>query len=208
MELKSRKHYLALVDGHIVKSFDNKEFYDKELYYLTSCKEAGIAVPEIIQNYDMTIEMEYVEGILYSELFENGTEAQVSSLCDWIYSFHQTFKVPRCDMNLRNFIWDGEKCVGIDFADPLDYSDIEHDIGTVLCFIMSKKEGISDKRLELARYFLKWFLDKDYEEKLIRNGYMDEIERIKVRRRKFWKDEFTNADKVEAMWNILAIKKA
>jgi tRNA A-37 threonylcarbamoyl transferase component Bud32 len=208
MEIKSRKHYLALVDGHIVKGFDNKEFFDKELFYLTACKESGIAVPEILKTYDMTIEMEYIKGILYTDLFDSGTEEQIQSLCDWIYRFHKRFNVPRCDMNLRNFIWNGTECVGIDFADPLDYSDIEHDIGTVLCFIMSKNEGVSDRRLELARYFFDWFLNKDYEEKLIRNGYMDEIERIKVRRKKFWNDEFTLADKVEAMWNILAIKKA
>ncbi len=199
MNLISRKHKLEVNNGNVLKTFTERICFEKEYRILTEAFHAGMRVPEIINVNNMTIEMSFIDGPVYSELKKDMTLLQIHSLCQWIFEYHNLFDGPRCDCNPRNFIWHDNQCYGIDFADPLNYSYPEHDVGSLILFEIMHENGV--EYLRIAHEIFRFFKDRGYDPKLIHEGYLAEIGDVIYRQRKYFNRKYDGAALDLSLWH-------
>lgn len=68
---------------------------ETELNILEDCNKHGIPVPSIIDSWDDTLVLEYIDGINCKVLFDSGDEEQrkkvVSGIAGWLSRFHERF---------------------------------------------------------------------------------------------------------------------
>ena len=150
---------------YIIKEHINSSTGD-EVFFLNALQRQGINVPQIIWHDGKIIIMEYIQGILLTDLL-NDQEADrdlwINELAKWLRKLHGLIDVSdkvclsMSDLNLRNFIFDGRKFYGIDFEDICFYPP-ERDLGVICAFVLN-----NDPMFEQWKYRVCGLLISAYE---------------------------------------------
>jgi len=129
---------------YIVKKYV-KPKAGNEAFIINSLRNRGLLVPQIIWNDNNIIIMEYIDGILLTDLLTNtniNRQNWVKHLARWLYQLHGTISYAdnnclcKFDLNLRNFIFTGENFYGLDF-EKVCYHPPERDLGGLCAFILN-----------------------------------------------------------------------
>jgi len=129
---------------YIIKEHINSSTGD-EVFFLNALQRQGINVPQIIWHDGRVIVMEYVQGVLLTDLLNDPTadrDLWINELAKWLRQLHGMIDVSdeiclsRSDLNLRNFIFDGRKFYGVDFED-ICFFPPERDLGVICAFILN-----------------------------------------------------------------------
>ncbi len=116
-----------------------------EVFFLNALQRQGINVPQIFWHDGRIIIMEYIQGILLTDLLndpEADQELWINELAKWLCKLHGMIDVTdevclcKSDLNLRNFIFDGQKFYGVDFENICFYPP-ERDLGVICSFILN-----------------------------------------------------------------------
>ncbi len=149
---KSFRNKVYLVNGvnqdnvrlrYIVKKYVTPTA-ENEAFIIKSLRNRGLFVPQINWYDNHLIIMEYIDGILLTDLLINTNinyRDWVNHLARWLYHLHGTTKqadsncLCKADLNLRNFIFTGENFYGVDFEEVC-YHSPERDLGGLCAFIL------------------------------------------------------------------------
>ncbi|KAF1083790.1 Phosphotransferase enzyme family protein [Sporotomaculum syntrophicum] len=129
----------------IVKKYE-KPKAGNEAFIINSLRNWGLLVPQIIWNDNNIIIMEYIDGILLTDLLSDTNinhQDWVNHLARWLYQLHGTIRhadsncLCKSDLNLRNFVFTGENnFYGLDFEEVC-YHPPERDLGGLCAFILN-----------------------------------------------------------------------
>lgn len=184
---------------YVLKRMHDRTLLKNELELLQLLYENGVAVPCVIEVWEEYILLEYIEGPLYLEVFqemEQGAALQVSRcqlvslLLDWLDEFYKITcsqygkDIIINDVNFRNFIMKDGKLYGVDM-ELCEPGRIESDLGKIAAFALMyypeqtdwKKEYIQELMEQSACRF---GIGKD----VINSCYISELEILKKRRKK------------------------
>jgi tRNA A-37 threonylcarbamoyl transferase component Bud32 len=137
-----------------------------EVLILNTLKRRGVNVPQIIWHDQRFIVMQYIQGILLTDLLtdlEADRVLWINELARWLYKLHGIiddlgeFCLCMSDLNLRNFIFDGREFYGVDFENICFYPP-ERDIGVICAFILN-----NDPMFEQWKYSICSSLIRAYE---------------------------------------------
>ncbi|MDD4237282.1 MAG: hypothetical protein PHT62_01815 [Desulfotomaculaceae bacterium] len=129
---------------YIIKENIN-ESTGNEVFLLNALKKQGIMVPDVIWHDNSIIVMPYIQGVLLADLLvdlEVEEEFWIGEFVKWLHKLHRFMninsRVGLCmsDLNLRNFIFDGQKFFGLDFESVCFYPP-ERDLGGICAFILN-----------------------------------------------------------------------
>lgn len=157
-EFKSKKNrvYLDSDSSTVIKIFSKASNCKQEFDILTYLYNRGITVPRVIIADKKRIEIEYIPSVTYADIADNLTEEQAESLVNWLTLFYElTAHIP-FDLNLRNFLWDGTKCIGIDFEDKPINASKETAFGEILAYFVSYSPEFSKNKKQGALFLLKY----------------------------------------------------
>ncbi|HHY14629.1 MAG TPA: hypothetical protein GX521_00985, partial [Firmicutes bacterium] len=110
---------------------------------LTRLYLSGLSVPMLLAQSEDTLRLEYIEGTTYADLVEVMTRQIAEALSAWLADYQRITGLLRGDVNLRNFIWTGTKCVGVDFEDPPAVGEKETDQGKIIAFVVTYNPAFS-----------------------------------------------------------------
>ena len=138
----------------------------REFSVLELCQGRGIAAPRPLGFDESTIVMEYVNGPTLAEFLDTtwlsdnavtppdgiGIDAVAAMLGDWLARFHIAFesRIYRGDANIRNFIIDGSRLVGVDFEES-DRGDIMTDLGQACSSVLSMDPMFTAEKRDFCR---------------------------------------------------------
>lgn len=184
MVFKSKKNMVYLENDIVYKVFLTIDNLNNEVKALTLLKENMVLVPNIISIDNSTLSMEYIVGTNYSDIEENATFDEIIGLCNWIKSLHENANMSRNDFNLRNFIWDGKKCYGIDFEEGLLPLNKEKDVAEIIAYLLTNDPSFSPKRIEYVNLVLKYFSNPklNYNFNLILKNFENSVIAMEQRR--------------------------
>lgn len=173
---------VTLEGDHVVKRHQDAEICLREAQALEFLHGAGLAVPAILSAEDHCLTLEYIPGDTYADLTEAMTSAKAEALSCWLVQYHGIAGCLRGDVNLRNFLWTGQACVGVDFEDPPIPGPVEIDMGKIIAFGVTYEPSLTEKKAWCARLLLEAFLRTGADYELIRDAYLEEILAINRRR--------------------------
>ncbi|TEB14153.1 Phosphotransferase enzyme family protein [Pelotomaculum sp. FP] len=128
-----------IIKEHVNSSTGN------EVFILNALNKQGINVPDVIWHDNNIIIMPYIQGVLLVDLLidiEIEEELWIGELAKWLRKLHGYMNISSqvclcmSDLNLRNFIFDGQKFFGLDFENVCFYPP-ERDLGGICAFILN-----------------------------------------------------------------------
>ena len=182
MNFVSRRNDVSLRDGKVVKRYSEPGGCTCEAELLRQLYSAGVSVPKILSESKCELELEYIDGQIYTDLLERLTWAQAKALSDWMVSYRKTTGFLRGDVNLRNFLYFQRKCWGIDFEEPPKPGPLEVDLGRILAFTATYEPEFSDQKSEAVRLFHCVFELAGADKERMKLEYFKEIQAMKRRR--------------------------
>lgn len=139
----------AITTGNMTQMYIIKEHKNKstgnEVFILNALNKQGLTVPDVLWHDNNIIIMPYIEGVLLADLLvdlEVDEAFWTGELAKWLHKLHNCMninsRVGLCmsDLNLRNFIFDGQKFFGLDFEEVCFYPP-ERDLGGICAFILN-----------------------------------------------------------------------
>lgn len=181
----SKRNQVFLEQGVVIKRFSDVSALQREAEALAALGSAGLAVPQLLSRDDDVLKLEYIPGVLYVDLVDHLTEAQALALADWLVQHHRLTGALKGDVNLRNFLWTGEQCVGLDFEEPPLMGEMECDFGRVAAFAAAYRPAFTEERLKSLAKMLGVFVQLGAEAEKIREGYLGELRAMNLRRREY-----------------------
>ncbi len=178
----SKRNKVYQKNGNVVKCHSCHRKLKREAAALTALYNAGLAVPRLLECSRRTLLLEYVEGTTYADLSESITYREASALAHWLADYHSITNRLRGDVNLRNFLWTGRRCVGVDFEDPPAVGEREEDQGKIIAFAVTYDPIFSANKIKCGELLLHAFLQTGGDQNKIRNAYLREILALKARR--------------------------
>ena len=175
----------------IMKKYDSKNKYLRGVEYknIKTLEDLSMPVPKIIYKTRDSLILEYIQGELLVDLVEK------QFLGDWIDEFalwmvelhkikNKSSSLLKMDVNLRNFIYDGDKVYGLDF-ESLGYGDPRTDLANICFFILTDRPSFTREKHLIMRHFLKSY-ERHSGEKLKDMGYflLQSKKDAKIRRKK------------------------
>ena len=140
----SKRNKVYVKDGLVFKEFENINVAKFEIEYLIRLKDKGVAVPFVVDTYDNTLVLEYIEGLTIPDFLESSdsysrSETVSKHLADWFSCFYraveyETTSEIRGDVNGRNFIITDDQVFSVDFEEKI-YGRMSTDLGRLLAFI-------------------------------------------------------------------------
>ncbi|AGK99897.1 hypothetical protein [Desulfoscipio gibsoniae] len=136
-----------------------------EAFIINSLRNQGLLVPRIVWNDNSSIIMEYIDGILLTDLLTDKTISHrdwINPLARWLYQLHDTMKhgnkncLSKLDLNLRNFIFTGEHFYGIDFEEVCFYPP-ERDLGVLCAFILNNDPMFCEWKFTICSLLVKTY---------------------------------------------------
>jgi tRNA A-37 threonylcarbamoyl transferase component Bud32 len=182
MRFISRKNQVTLENGAVVKRYADKSALLREEQALKRLYHAGLAVPLLLGGGEDFLLMEYISGETYEALTERMTPDKAEALAGWLEKYHRIAGCLKGDVNLRNFLWTGKECVGLDFEDIPIMGEPEIDMGKMIAFALTYKPSFSAAKAECARLMLKAFVKAGGRKEKIREFYLEEILQMNCRR--------------------------
>ncbi len=182
MKFHSKKNEVYLKNGIVVKCHSCQKGLRREAAALRTLHAAGLAVPRLLRCTEHCLFLEYIAGTTYADLSEAITFREAAALAHWLAAYHRLTNELRGDVNLRNFLWTGTECFGVDFEDPPAVGDQETDQGRIIAFAATYDPPFSANKIRCAEFFLQAFLQTGGEQDKIRSAYLQEITAIQQRR--------------------------
>ena len=158
--------------------------------------KAGVRVPEILAFDGDNIVLSFIDGVTYEAVlgaYEDGTMtedeafASARALASWLFGYYAALKRKRGDINLRNFIWNGENCFGVDFEEAPDKAPFEEDAGRMLTYTAAYRPICTQKKARFCRELVKAFRTGGMDVSLIRRFALTEVSDMAARRPKMGK---------------------
>jgi hypothetical protein len=139
----------------------------QEAAILRSLKKGGIKVPALVWNNTHILVMEYIEGILLSDLLakeEPSSLHWVTKLADWFFSLHSLRRkgdkvISMPDLNPRNFIFKGPDFYGLDFEQLL-VNPPERDLGGIAAFIINSDPMFVTWKYQAIKQLVNYYGEK------------------------------------------------
>jgi len=134
-----------------------------EVFIVDTLHKHGINVPEIIWHDDKCMIMQYIPGLLLTDLLagrEAGREVWVNALARWLRKLHGYMNISSevclcmSDLNLRNFIFNGREFYGIDFESVCFYPP-ERDLGGICAFILNNDPMFEQWKFGICRSLIR-----------------------------------------------------
>lgn len=182
MKFISRRNLVTFENGEVVKRYADEAALVRETLALEYLYHGGLPVPEILAKDDSTIRMRYISGKIYADLTENMTLEKAEALAGWLSAYRHISGFLKGDVNLRNFLWTGTECVGLDFEEPPLQGDWESDLGKIMAFAVTYQPSFTPGKAKCAKFLLQAFLRAGGEEEKIREAYVGEIAAMNARR--------------------------
>ena len=177
-----RKHYLQPGAAEI----ENKT--------LNALAEAHVDVPRILYFDGEYMVQEHIPGMTYEAvLSEYESDAMrgeeladaVSALADWLICWYAVTGKKRGDVNLRNFIWTGIRCVGIDFEEETGGPPFEEDMGRIIAYSASYDPVCTAEKKRFCALLLKKFEETGASPEMIEQYALAETDVMLERRKNF-----------------------
>jgi aminoglycoside phosphotransferase (APT) family kinase protein len=146
----------------IIKRHGDENDTRREYEILHGLHAAGLRVPRPYGFIRNVLFMEYIPGILLTELVEKQevpAAEWTGRLADWFYSFH---RLPagrdgvchnKHDVNLRNFIYSDGRFYGIDF-EAEERGTPERDLGRVSAYILADRPAFTREKYAAVIRFI------------------------------------------------------
>ena len=137
---------------------------------------------------------EYIPGMTYEAVIsgcESGAVRSeeladaVAALADWLIYWYAVTGRKRGDVNLRNFIWTGMRCVGVDFEEETGGPPFEEDMGRMLAYAASYDPVCTEGKHRFCSMLLKKFEETGASPELIREYALAETGVMLTRRKSF-----------------------
>jgi len=139
-------------------SVDDISILEREYKNIKMLQKSGISVPQIIFKSDNSLFFEYIRGELIGDLVERQCMGSwIDKFALWLVNLHKlsdkSGKLLKMDVNLRNFIYSGDKIYGLDF-EAISYGDIRTDLGNICFFILTNTPSFTKEKHIIMRRFL------------------------------------------------------
>lgn len=199
-KLKSQKNDVSAIfidnSKAIRKSFENSHSMATELATISLLQRNGVRVASVLFTQGNTAILERIDGVTYEEILQRieqdlledkSIKRAAKELCLWLEDYYTATKgALRGDINFRNFIFTPlGKCVSVDFEEPLEFSNMEKDMGRILAFATTYDPPFTIGKLKMCRALYEKFLAMNANPNEIRNEYQKEIDAMKIRRAGF-----------------------
>lgn len=156
---KKNKVYLVERSGWrlVLKVYDNDRCRN-EAETLRVARQAGIAVPEVVDTSDKALLIEFIPGRTVNDYLETASmEEKVLGVADWLASFHKAFRSGnevrlKSDPIFKNFIV-YDRIYGIDF-ELSRMGRPEEDVGEALAYLLDTDPMFTDKKIGLGLKFI------------------------------------------------------
>lgn len=152
------KSNLYILKKYNTKKLDVLERENQNLEYLW---KNNMAVPRMIfKDYDKLI-LEYISGETICDLVEKQCMGKwIDELARWMAELHKIANskgsLLKMDVNLRNFIFNGDKIYGLDFEE-MGHGDPRYDLANICFFILTNTPSFTRKKHLIMREFLKCY---------------------------------------------------
>ena len=146
---RSKRNKVLLRGGVVEKHFATGDAASFEAAALERLYAAGVPVPELISREGCVIKMRYIAGETLPDVLariektedRSGLEKAADETIRWLDGFyhavdHENTKEIRGDVNGRNFIFDRERCRGVDFEEQT-FGVKEQDIGRLIAYVLT-----------------------------------------------------------------------
>jgi len=133
----------------------------REYEILKMLRKNGLNVPQpYFYNKKYAI-MDYIPGVLLSDLVEADNMSWVEKIVDWFILFHSTMRregTPfiKSDVNLRNFLFFNDEFYGIDFED-LSVGQPASDIGGLAAHILTNNPRFTQSKQKAVDMLIKHY---------------------------------------------------
>ncbi len=176
---------MYLREGEIIKVYTCKESLEREARTLALLSNAGLRVPILLAKDEsaLTLKMEYIPGDLYVDLVDGMTVDKARALARWIVEFHRITGSLKGDVNLRNFLWTGKACAGLDFEEPLQKGKPETDMGKIIAYAATYRPAFTEGKVRSCSLLLDAFLDLGGSSDSLKKAYESEIIAMNCRRK-------------------------
>lgn len=182
MRFASKRNEVTLEAGEVVKRYKDLEGLRREAWALEYLSNLGLAVPALLAVDEDSLRMEYIPGETYEALTESMTVEKAAALARWLADYQRMTGLLRGDVNLRNFLWTGQACVGVDFEDPPLAGQGETDMGKILAYAVTYGPAFTVEKEQCANLLLAAFSKTGGEREKIREAYLKEIGEMNHRR--------------------------
>lgn len=187
--------YSVTLDGVpcIRKKYIQEGVSRTEYDTLKKLSAAGVNVPEVLAFDGENIVLSYIRGMTYEGVlgaYEDGSIAEnealssARALVSWLFSYYTALEKKRGDINLRNFIWDGTSCFGVDFEESPGDFPFEEDAGRMLTYTAAYRPICTPKKKLFCRELISAFTAGGMDISLIRGYAFTEIGDMSARRPK------------------------
>lgn len=145
-------------DFFIMKKYSDKELMEKEYKNIKMLENMSIPVPAIAFKTHESLFLEYIQGRLVGDLVEREDQGDwIDQLALWMAKLHKIkYKdesLLKIDVNLRNFIYSGNKIYGLDFEE-FGYGDPRRDLANICFFILTNRPSFTAAKHRIMRRFL------------------------------------------------------
>jgi len=157
----SRKNAVYLVDRDglrlVLKIYDSDR-WKNEAEALRSARQAGIAVPRVVEVKEKALLMEFVPGKPVNDYLETGRMREaVLGVADWLASYHKAFRSGdevrvKSDVIFKNFIV-SDRVYGLDFEGSRAGRP-EEDVGEALAYLLDTDPMFPAEKFRLGREFV------------------------------------------------------
>lgn len=138
----------------------------REYEILQSLTDLGVAVPLPLCVQQDTLYMEYLPGIILTDLLDRGGvtgQEWIRELARWFYVLHDSTRqgngvvMLKDDNNPRNFILYRGVFYGLDFEIER-YGQAEQDIGSCSAFMLSNSPAFSEEKVCIVKQFIQCYM--------------------------------------------------
>lgn len=140
------------------KSLDVLEKENQNLEYL---KKNKLAVPKVVfKDYDKLI-LEYIPGEIVCDLLEKQSMGKwIDEFARWMADLHKIengkTSLLKMDVNLKNFIFNGDKIYGLDFEE-MGHGDPRYDLANICFFILTNSPSFTREKHLIMGEFLRCY---------------------------------------------------
>jgi tRNA A-37 threonylcarbamoyl transferase component Bud32 len=157
----SRKNAVYLVEREgwrlVLKIYDSDR-WKSEADALRSARQAGIAVPEVVEAKEKALLVEFIPGKSVNDYLETGRMHEtVLGVAGWLASYHKAFRSGsdvrlKSDAIFKNFIV-SDRIYGIDF-ELSRMGRPEEDVGEVLAYLLDTDPMFTGEKFSLGLEFI------------------------------------------------------
>lgn len=184
MRFISRKNELRLEEDVVVKRLRDPQSAQREAVTLKALNAAGLAVPRLFGTEGNSIYLEYVPGVVYADLVDSMAWNQAVELAGWLAEHYRLTGRGKGDVNLRNFIWTGNRCVGIDFEDPPVNERLEGCFGRAAAFAATYRPAFTEEKARCLELLLRSFRGFGANDSEVGRAFVLELKAMNERRKR------------------------